>query len=36
MDPILYKPFVPRQFDLVNITKFEDASPNHESHFEEF
>ena len=26
MDPILDKPFVPHQFDLVGIAKFEDAS----------
>ena len=29
MNPILYKPFVPRQFDLVGIAKFEYASPDH-------
>jgi len=29
MDPILYKSFVPRQFDLVGIVKFEDVFPNH-------
>jgi len=29
MDPILDKPFVPHQFDLVGIAKFEDASLDH-------
>jgi len=29
MDPILYKSFVYRQFDLVGIAKFEDVSLNH-------
>jgi len=29
MDPILDKPFVPHQFNLVGIAKFEDAFPDH-------
>jgi len=29
MDPILDKPFVSHQFDLVGIAKFENASSNH-------
>jgi len=29
MDPILDKPFVPYQFDLVGIAKFEDAFSDH-------
>jgi len=29
MDPILDKPFIPHQFDLVGIAKFEDVSPDH-------
>jgi len=29
MDPILDKPIVPYQFDLVGIVKFEDAFPDH-------
>jgi len=29
MDPILDKPFVPHQFDLVVIAKFEYVSPDH-------
>jgi len=28
-DPILDQSFVPHQFDLVGITKFEDVSPDH-------
>jgi len=29
MDPILDKPFVPHQFDLMGIVKFEDVFPDH-------
>jgi len=29
MDPILDKSFIPHQFDLVGIAKFEYASPDH-------
>jgi len=29
MDTILDKPFVPHQFDLIGIAKFEDAFTNH-------
>ena len=29
MDPILDKPFVPHQINLVGIIKFEDAFPDH-------
>jgi len=29
MNPILDKPFVPHQFNLVGIAKFEDAFPDH-------
>ena len=29
MNPILDKPFVPHQFDLVGIIRFEDVFPDH-------
>jgi len=29
MEPVLDKPFVPHQFYLVGIAKFEDVSPDH-------
>jgi len=29
IDPILDKPFIPHQFDLVGIAIFKDASPDH-------